>query len=454
VLIANRGEVASRIVRACKELSIETVLVHSEADSEAPWLNAADRTVCIGEAPADRSYLDAGAVLQAAEQTSCQAVHPGWGFLAENALFAERCEQQGIAFIGPSPLLIRTMGDKAAAKRAMAAAGLTTVPGSDGPLEDPEQACRESQRIGYPVLLKAVSGGGGRGMRRCEDESELLRAFPQASLEAQKTFGDPTLYVEKLIARGRHIEFQVLCDGNGGAIHLGERECSIQRKHQKLVEESPSPVVDARTRSDLGRKVAEVMAHSGYRSAGTVEFLLDSAGHFYFMEMNTRLQVEHPVTEMVTGVDLVLEQLRIACNEPLRLKQSQIRLSGHAIEFRINAEDPEDDFRPDPGLIRAFERPPERSGSAEIRWDSAIDGGYRIPPYYDSMLGKLIVHADEREQVLREAARALAALRIEGVHTTIPFHRRLLEAQEFRQGRYDVDYLPRSGLLEAGLWPR
>jgi acetyl-CoA carboxylase biotin carboxylase subunit len=442
LLVANRGEVAARIARACGDLGIETVQVFSEPDRNGPWVVAADRAVCIG---GPRAYLDADALLQAAEQYDCQALHPGWGFLAENALLAERCAQHGVTFVGPSARLIRTMGDKARAKRAMAKAGLPTVPGSEGVLPDTAAARAAADRVGYPVLLKAVAGGGGRGMRRCADAAELERGFGEASLEAESAFGNAGLYLEKLIERGRHIEFQVLADGERGAVHLGERECSVQRKHQKLVEETPSPAVDAATRRKMGRRVAEALAQSGYRSAGTVEFLLDAEGNFYFMEVNARLQVEHPVTELAYGVDLVHEQLRLACNEPLRLEQRRIRLDGHAVEFRINAEDPARGFMPDPGTVERLD-PPQRIDGVSVRWDSAIAAGYRIPPHYDSMVGKLIVHGADRETVLAGAARALAALRIEGPRTTVEFHRRLLERPEFREGRYDVDFLARSGL--------
>jgi acetyl-CoA carboxylase biotin carboxylase subunit len=329
-LIANRGEIALRIAKSCQQLGVETVMIYSAADRGAPWLAHADSTICVGEARADGSYLNADAILQAAEQAECQAIHPGYGFLAENALFSARCEQHGVTFIGPSAAAIRRMGDKFEAKRTMARAGLPTIPGSDALLHTLEQASRQADAIGYPVLLKAVAGGGGKGMRTCHDAATLERAFSEARLEAEKAFGNPALYLEKLIADGRHVEFQVLVDVCGGAVHLGERECSIQRKHQKLLEESPSPVVDDELRELLGEQVARAAAQFGYRNAGTVEFLRDPGGKFYFMEMNTRLQVEHPVTEMVTGVDLVAQQLKLAANEPLELNQRDIRLRGHA----------------------------------------------------------------------------------------------------------------------------
>jgi acetyl-CoA carboxylase biotin carboxylase subunit len=447
VLIANRGEIALRIVRGCRALGVESVVVFSEADRGAPWLAEADHTICIGPARADGSYLNGTRVLQAAEQLDCQAVHPGYGFLAENAEFAARCEQQGLTFVGPKASAIRRMGDKAEAKRTMGALGLTTIPGSDGVLSGLEEARHEARKAGYPVLLKAVAGGGGKGMRHCSSEGELATAFAEASLEAEKAFGNAALYLEKRIAGGRHVEFQVLCDAFGNGIHLGERECSIQRKHQKLIEEAPSPVMDATTREELGTRVAGAAARSGYRNAGTIEFLRDSDGQFYFMEMNTRLQVEHPVTEMITGVDLVAEQLRIAANVPLALAQQDVTSSGHAIEFRINAEDPDQGFRPDAGVITGFELPSITGGDRTLRWDSAICEGYRIPAHYDSMIGKLIVHGPDRGSAIAAAREALAGLRIEGVKTTLALHQRILDDPGFQSGEYDVDHLPSSGLL-------
>jgi acetyl-CoA carboxylase biotin carboxylase subunit len=447
VLIANRGEIALRVARSCRQLDVQSVIIYSEADRGAPWLEHADQTVCVGGARAAGSYLNADAVLQAAEQTECQAVHPGYGFLAENAVFSARCEQQGLTFIGPSAAAIRRMGDKFEAKRTMARAGLPIIPGSDTMLDTVEQARRQADEIGYPVLLKAVAGGGGKGMRTCADAAALAQAFSEARLEAEKAFGNPMLYLEKFIDEARHVEFQILVDNFGGSVHLGERECSIQRKHQKLLEEAPSPVVDDATRERLGESVAQAVARFGYRNAGTVEFLRDPAGNFFFMEMNTRLQVEHPVTEMVTGVDLVAQQLKLAANEPLELDQADLRLQGHAIEFRINAEDPDNDFRPDPGVIRAVDIPPGKLDGLTVRWDSAIEAGYRIPPYYDSMVGKLIVHGARRAETLGGAAGALASLKLDGVRTTIPLHLRLLEDGNFRDGRYDINYLARSGLL-------
>ena len=449
VMIANRGEIALRIIRACHGLGVRTVVAHSEADRDAPWLDEADLGVCVGGARADRSYLNADAILQAAEQTDCQAIHPGYGFLAENALFAARCEQQGITFIGPTARSIRLMGDKASAKRTMAEAGLPTIPGSDGALSGLDDAREIARQVGFPVLLKASAGGGGKGMRRCETEALLEEAFQQASLEAEKAFGDSSLYLEKLITGGRHIEFQILCDAFGDAVHLGERECSIQRKHQKLVEESPSPIVNAEERRQLGTMAAQAVARVGYRGVGTVEFLRDPAGTFHFMEMNTRLQVEHPVTEMITGIDLVAEQLRVAANVPLTLQQDTIEFAGHASEFRINAEDPDQGFKPDPGEIISFAPPEVELDDVRVRWDSAIRDGYRIPPHYDSMVGKLIVHGPNREAALRGSVQALNSLGLEGICTTAGFHLRLLAAPAFREGTYDIDFLA-SGDLVGG----
>jgi acetyl-CoA carboxylase biotin carboxylase subunit len=443
ILIANRGEIALRVIRACRALGIESVAAFSVADRGAPWLAAADRAVCIGPARAEESYLNATAILQAAEQTECRAVHPGYGFLAENAVFAARCHQHGITFIGPGPDAIRRMGDKIEAKRTMTAAGLPTIPGSLGHLAGAEMARRLAAEVGYPVLLKAAGGGGGRGMRRCDRETEIEAAYAEAGLEADKAFGDPRLYLEKFIEGGRHIEFQVLCDAFGSGIHLGERECSIQRHHQKLIEESPSPAMDAAARDALGPRVAQAVAGFGYRNAGTVEFLRAPDGRFCFLEMNTRLQVEHPVTEMVTGVDLVAEQIRIAALHPLALRQKAVAFLGHAIEFRINAEDPDAGFRPDSGTITAFTPPSVSLPGITMRWDSAIEAGYRIPPHYDSMVGKLIVHGPDRASALAGARQALAALRIEGIQTTVPLHRRIVDDPDFVRGAYDVGFLSR-----------
>ncbi|MCS6805896.1 MAG: acetyl-CoA carboxylase biotin carboxylase subunit [Acidobacteriota bacterium] len=439
LLVANRGEIALRIIRACRELGIETVAVHSSADRDSPHLRLADKSVCIGPAQSKESYLNMDAVLQAAEQYECQALHPGYGFLSENALFAERCLRQKIAFVGPPPHAIRLMGDKLTAKQTMQAAGLETIPGSASLLANVDEAKQVARYVGYPVLLKATAGGGGKGMRVCRDEGELQRFFDEAALEAEKAFGHPGLYLEKIIQGGRHIEFQVLGDAFGHVIHLGERECSVQRHHQKLVEESPSPVIDADTRRRMGERVVAAMKAIGYVSAGTVEFLRDADGRLYFMEMNTRLQVEHPVTEMVTGVDIVKEQIRIAANQPLTIKQDEVRWNGHAIECRINAEDPQNGFKPDPGCITVFDPP---TGEA-LRLDTHVEAGYTIPPFYDSMIGKLIAHGRTRPETLRIMAEALRQFRIEGVRTTIPLHQRILAAPEFVSGQYDVEFLKR-----------
>jgi acetyl-CoA carboxylase biotin carboxylase subunit len=448
LLVANRGEIALRIVRACRRLGIESVVAHSEADHGAPWLRHADRSVCVGPASSSGSYLNLEAILQAAEQNDCQAIHPGYGFLSENAVFAACCSQQGITFVGPGADAIRRMGDKAEAKRTMARVGLPTIPGSDGLLSGVEEARRLAAEVGYPVLLKATAGGGGRGMRICADESRLRAAFEEAALEAEKSFGNPGLYLEKFVTGGRHIEFQILCDAFGNAVHLGERECSVQRKHQKLIEEAPSPVVDSDTRTEFGARVASAAAEFGYRNAGTVEFLRAPDGALYFMEMNTRLQVEHPVTEMITGVDIVAEQLRIAAMHRLSLRQEQVEFRGHAIEFRINAEDPDHGFRPDPGTVSEFRAPGEVDG-VEVRWDSAIESGYRIPPHYDSMVGKLLVRGRDRDATLRGARDVLRSLGIEGIRTTVPLHLKVLDHPSFASGEYDVDFLARSGILEG-----
>jgi acetyl-CoA carboxylase biotin carboxylase subunit len=438
VLIANRGEIALRIIKACKDLGIRTVAVYSEADRSSPHLDQADKAVCIGGPRSVDSYLNMEAIVQAAVQNECQALHPGYGFLAENALFSALCAQSMITFIGPPPDAIRLMGDKARARRTMKSLGLDPIPGSDETLKDLAQARRAASMIGYPVLLKASAGGGGKGMRVVDCESDLEHAFNEASLEAEKAFGNPALYIEKFIARGRHIEFQILADAFGNAVHLGERECSIQRSHQKLVEESPSPVITSATRDQYGRKVAQAVAAIGYVNAGTVEFLRDESGNLYFMEMNTRLQVEHPVTEMVTGFDIVKEQLRIAANCPLSIGQDEVRLSGSAVECRINAEDPERAFKPDPGKITAFETPDFDS----VRVDTHIKAGYTIPPFYDSLICKLIGHGESRTKAIDTTRKALQNFKIEGVKTTIPIHIEILSTGEFREGTYSTRFIP------------
>ena len=443
ILVANRGEIAARVLRACRGMGIETVAVYSTADASSPHLKLADRTICIGPAQAARSYLDMDAVLQAASQTDCQAIHPGYGFLSENPLFAARCAAQSLAFIGPPPRVMRLMGDKVEARRTMKAAGLATIPGSAGVVADTASAARAAAEVGYPVFLKASAGGGGRGMRLCGNEPELARGFAEATLEAEKAFGNPALYLEKAIVGGRHIEFQILADAWGNVVHLGERECSVQRHHQKLVEESPSPVIDAQTRSAVGERVAAAVVGLGYRNAGTVEFLRDPGGALYFMEMNTRLQVEHPVTEMVTGLDLVAEQILVAANEPLRMRQNTVTFTGHAIEMRINAEDPDAGFAPSPGTITRFEFPPDVRVESHI---DAVDKGYRVPSHYDSLIAKMIVHAPDRAAAVGKAARALDAVRIEGIQTTVPLHRRIMQDPGFVAGDYDVTMIERLGV--------
>jgi acetyl-CoA carboxylase biotin carboxylase subunit len=450
ILIANRGEIAARVIRACRALGIETVAVYSEADRESPHLADADETVCIGPARSGESYLKMEAILQAALQTRCQAVHPGYGFLSENPLFARRCELQKTTFIGPPARALALLGDKATAKRTMRAHGLPTIPGSEGVVATAGEAAHEAARAGFPVLLKASAGGGGKGMRLARSEAEIHAAFAEASLEAEKAFGDASLYVEKLLEGARHIELQILADSWGRAVHLGERDCSIQRSHQKLVEESPSPAVSPEERDTLGQRTAKALAAIGYAGAGTVEFLRDAGGSFYFMEVNARLQVEHPVTETVTGLDIVQKQIRIAAGERLGISQEEVVLTGHAIELRINAEDPDAGFRPDPGTVSGWDPPvsvPEVP-EASVRLDSHVRAGYVVPPFYDSLLGKLILGAPTRERLLEAAACAARAFRIEGVKTTLPLHQRVLASAEMRSGDYGL------GTLEAILGGR
>ena len=442
ILIANRGEIARRVIRACRELGIETVAAYSQADADSPHLEEADARTCIGPARSGESYLNIGAIVQAAEQNDCCAIHPGYGFLAENALFAEVCEQAKMTFIGPTAAAIRAMGDKATARETMRAAGLPVIPGSRGTLPDLETGRRVAGEIGFPVLLKATAGGGGRGMRRVDRAEDFEPLYREATMEAEKAFGDPRLYLEKYIVDGRHIEFQVLGDAYGEVVHLGERECSAQRRHQKLVEESPSPVVDEETRRDLGGRIRAALRAVGYRNAGTVEFFRDRDGSLYFMEMNARLQVEHPVTEMVTGRDLVVEQIRIAAGEPLSFRQEEIEWSGHAIECRINAEDPFEDFRPCPGEVREF-APPVELPNARVRVDTHVRPGYRIPVHYDSLIAKLIVHGPDREAARTGMIEALRGFVVSGVRTTIPVHLRIMEDPDFAAGRYDTGFIGR-----------
>jgi len=435
ILIANRGEIALRIQRACRELGIATVAVHSTADADAMHVRFSDESVCIGPPAARDSYLNVQAIMSAAEITGAEAIHPGYGFLSENADFAEMVEAHGMAFIGPSPGHIRMMGDKIAAKTAMASLGVPLVPGSDGELFTIDQAREVAARVQYPVLIKAAAGGGGRGMKVAQSEDELEEAWRIARTEARTAFGNDAVYLEKYLDKPRHIELQVLADSYGNVVHLGERDCSLQRRHQKLLEEAGSPALNAAERDALGAVVTAGLAKLGYRNAGTLEFLYQD-GQFAFIEMNTRLQVEHPVTEMVCGVDLVREQIRIAAGEPLGYTQEDVTFSGHAIECRVTAEDP-DTFTPDPGLITAYHAP----GGLGVRVDSAIYAGYRVPPYYDSMIAKLIVHAPTREGAINRLRRAIDEFAVVGVKTTLPLHRRIVDAPEFQSGDYTIHWL-------------
>jgi acetyl-CoA carboxylase biotin carboxylase subunit len=435
LLIANRGEIALRIHRACHEMGIKTVAVHSTADADAMHVRLADQAICIGPPAATDSYLNIANIISAAEISGADAIHPGYGFLSENAKFAEIVEAHGLIFVGPKPEHIRTMGDKVEAKRTAGALGLPLVPGSDGALTDSTEAKRLARDVGYPVLIKAASGGGGRGMKVVASEDEMDTLMVQAGSEAKAAFGDATVYMEKYLGNPRHIEFQVFGDGKGNAIHLGERDCSLQRRHQKVVEEAPSPVISAEERDRMGGIVAKAMADMGYRGAGTIEFLWE-AGEFYFIEMNTRLQVEHPVTEAITGLDLVREQIRIAEGHSLTLRQEDVVFRGHAIECRINAEDPRT-FAPSPGLVKLYHAP----GGMHVRVDSGLYAGYRVPPYYDSMIAKLIVYGTTRQGALRRLRRALEEFVVDGVKTTIPLHQALLDDPDFQQGDYTIKWL-------------
>jgi acetyl-CoA carboxylase biotin carboxylase subunit len=437
LLIANRGEIALRIHRAAREMGIETVAVHSTADADAMHVRLADHAVCIGPPAAKDSYLNIAAIISAAEITHADAIHPGYGFLSENAKFAEIVEAHGITWIGPKPEHIRTMGDKVEAKRTAGKLGLPLVPGSDGAIDDPVEAAKIAAEIGYPVIIKAASGGGGRGMKVCNGPEELETLMQQAGSEAKAAFGDATVYLEKYLGNPRHIEFQIFGDGNGKAIHLGERDCSLQRRHQKVLEEAPSPVISAEERNRMGGIVARAMADMGYRGAGTIEFLWEN-GEFYFIEMNTRLQVEHPVTEAITGVDLVREQIRIADGRPLSVTQDEIVFSGHAIECRINAEHPEK-FTPSAGKITTFNPP----GGTGVRIDTAAYAEGTIPPYYDSLIAKLVVRGKDRNEAIQRMSRALGMFIVEGIFTTIPLHRRILADPDFRAGNFDTGFIER-----------
>jgi len=437
VLIANRGEIALRIHRACKEMGISTVVVHSEADRDAMAVRLADESVCIGPAPSSESYLKKSRILAAAEITNADAIHPGYGFLSENAQFAEMVEAHGIKFIGPTAEHIRIMGDKIAAKQAMIDAGVPVVPGSDGGVTSTGEAKKVAKKIGYPVLVKAAAGGGGRGMKVARTEKELENAIRTAKTEAKAAFGDDAVYLEKYLGKPRHIEVQVIADTHGNTAHLWERDCSLQRRHQKVFEEAPSPALNQAQREEIGSIVAKAVAKIGYRGAGTMEFLYED-GNFYFIEMNTRIQVEHPVTEMITGIDLVREQIRIADGKKLSFSQEDVILVGHAIECRINAEHPET-FMPSPGTITEFHAP----GGPDVRVDSAAYAGYRIPPHYDSMIGKLIVHGRTRNECVMRLRRALDEMVIGGIQTTLPLHQRLVEAKDVVDGDYDIHWLER-----------
>jgi acetyl-CoA carboxylase, biotin carboxylase subunit len=435
LLIANRGEIALRIHRACHEMGIKTVAVHSTADTDAMHVRLADEAICIGPPSATDSYLNIPAIISAAEISGADAIHPGYGFLSENAKFADIVEEHDIIFVGPKPEHIRTMGDKVEAKRTAGKLGLPLVPGSDGAVTDPVEAKAIALKIGYPVIVKAASGGGGRGMKVVTDPDDLESLMSQARTEAKAAFGDDTVYIEKYLGNPRHIEFQIFGDGNGNAVHLGERDCSLQRRHQKVLEEAPSPIISASERARMGGVVAKAMADMAYRGAGTIEFLWED-GEFYFIEMNTRLQVEHPVTEMITGIDLVREQIRIAEGKPLSVTQDEIEFVGHAIECRINAEDPKT-FAPSPGQVTYFHAP----GGMHVRFDSGLYAGYRIPPYYDSMIGKLIVYGKTREAAMMRLRRALEETVIDGVKTTIPLHQALLAEPDIQNGDYTIKWL-------------
>jgi len=437
ILIANRGEIALRILRTCEEMGIATVAVHSTVDRDALHVQLADEAVCIGEAPSSKSYLNIPSIIAAALTRNATAIHPGYGFLAENARFAEICADHEIVFIGPSPEAIRAMGDKSTAKETMIKAGVPTIPGSDGLLKNEKEAAAVARSIGYPVMIKATAGGGGRGMRLVREENDLVKLFLAAQGEAEAAFGNPGLYLEKFIERPRHIEFQILADSYGNVIHLGERDCSIQRRHQKLLEEAPSPALTPELRQTMGTAAVMAAKSINYVGAGTVEFLLSQTGEFYFMEMNTRIQVEHPVTEMIAGLDLIAEQIQVAQGEKLQLTQEQVKLQGHAIECRINAEDPDRDFRPAPGRISGYLPP----GGPGVRMDSHVYTDYQIPPYYDSLIGKLIVWGPDRPTAIKRMKRALRECALTGLPTTIGFHQKILETPEFLQGEVYTNFV-------------
>ena len=435
ILIANRGEIALRVHRACKEMGIATVAVHSEADSGAMWVRLADESVCIGPAAAAKSYLNIPAIIAAAEITGAQAIHPGYGFLSENARFADIVGAHGFTFIGPKPEHIQMMGDKITAKQAVKAAGIPVVPGSDGAVTTEEEAFAAAEQIGFPVLIKAAAGGGGRGMKVALDRESLGEAVSTARAEARAAFGDDAVYMERYLQKPRHIEIQVIADAFGNVCHLGERDCSLQRRHQKVLEEAPSPAIDAAAREKIGKTVVDAIKAIGYLGVGTIEFLYEN-GEFFFIEMNTRLQVEHPVTEAITGIDLVREQIRIAAGLPLSFTQDQVVFEGHAIECRINAENPRT-FTPSPGRVSDFHAP----GGLGVRLDSAVYAGYSIPPYYDSLIGKLIVHGRDREECIARVNRCLGEMVVGGVDTTIPLFQDLLQQRDILTGEYNIHWL-------------
>ena len=439
ILVANRGEIALRVIRACKELGVEVVAVYSQADRDAPYLALADRAVCIGKAASTDSYLNQTRIIAAAEIADAQAIHPGYGFLSENPDFAERCRISGFEFIGPPHDAIRKMGLKTEAKAVAAAAKVACVPGSDGPVGSNAEAARMAQAIGYPVLIKAAAGGGGKGMRVVRDDASFLPALQSAKNEAEAAFKNPSVYLEKFIERPRHVEVQILADAHGNVVHCWDRDCSLQRRHQKLVEEAPAPTVPLEVRVQLGEAAVRLAKAAGYVNAGTCEFLVDAENRFYFIEVNARIQVEHPVTEMVTGIDLVKQQIRVAAGEPLPFTQADLTTRGHSFEVRINSEDPDHDFRPSPGRITRLNVP----GGPGVRWDSHAQVGYSVPPNYDSLVGKLIVHGDDRAEAAARMRRALDELIVEGIQTTIPLHRRIFRNRDFLEGRVDTTWVER-----------
>jgi acetyl-CoA carboxylase biotin carboxylase subunit len=446
ILVANRGEIALRVIRACKELGVEVVAVYSEADRDIPYLALADRAICIGKGPSNDSYLNRSRIIAAAEVADVQAIHPGYGFLSENPDFAEVCRSSGFEFIGPPHEAIRKMGLKTEAKQIATAAKVACVPGSDGVITSDAHGFRMARTIGYPVLIKAAAGGGGKGMRVCRDESSLSAALQTARAEAEAAFKNSSVYLEKFIDRPRHVEVQILADSHGRIVSCWDRDCTLQRRHQKLVEESPAPTLPVKVRTRLGDAAIRLARAAGYVNAGTCEFLVDTDNQFYFIEVNARIQVEHPVTECVTGLDLVKHQIRIAAGEPLGLRQDDVVVRGHAIECRINSEDPDNGFRPCPGQITAISIP----GGPGVRWDSHIQSGYVVPPYYDSLLGKLIVHGSNRAEALAIMRRALDELRIEGVSTTIPLHRKIVRHPDFIAGTVDTTWIERVLLAPQG----